>query len=100
MEQKKYKYEKYDYSKVDICKPKWSSCVWTVQLSDNINTYTNIAAERELTAALSTNIAQEIDRNILEYLTGTYTTATGPYYTPTYITNREDFSNVYSYGQV
>ncbi len=97
---KKFKYEIYDYSKVDICKPKWSSSVWTVQLSNSINTYTNIAAERELTATLSTQITQEIDRNILEYLTGTYTTTTGPYYTPTYITNREDFSNVYSYGQI
>ena len=63
----KFKYEVYDYSKIEICKPKKFQATVTVALSD--------VAERELTAILSQQVAAEIDRQILEYLRNTNETS-------------------------
>lgn len=94
----KFKYEKYDYSKVGICEAnKWSS-VYTVETLSDINAYNNIAAERELTRILRDQFAAEIDRSFLAALETAFTTTTttGPIYSPTYISNIPDFNNVYS----
>lgn len=56
----KFKYEIYDYSKIGIYKPKKVQTTINIALSE--------AAERELTAILSEQIAREIDRNIAEFL--------------------------------
>ncbi len=85
----KFKYEVYDYSKIEICKPKKFQATVTVALSD--------AAERELTAIFSEQIAREIDRSILTSLNLSHNSA-GPTFAPTYISNEEDFLNVYSNG--
>lgn len=99
----KFKYEKYDYSKVGICEAnKWSS-VYTVESLSNVTAFNNIDAEAELTAILSEQIAAEIDRNIATMLTTSFTTTTtttGPIYSATYLTNSTDFHNVYSNGRI
>ena len=98
----KFKYEKYDYSKVGICEAnKWSS-VYTVETLSDINAYNNIAAETELTRMLRDQIAAEIDRSILTALSTSFTTTTttGPIYSTTYLTNSTDFHNVYSNGRI
>lgn len=95
----KFKYEVYDYSKIDICKPKTYEIKWTTTLLNDINAYTNAAAESTLTATLSTQIAQEIDRSILASLTGIFS-STGPTFTPTYIRTRDDFITTYSNGTI
>ena len=94
----KFKYEKYDYSKVGICEAnKWSS-VYTVETLGDITAYNNVAAETELTRMLRDHIAAEIDRSILTAFTTT--TTTGPIYSATYLTNSTDFHNVYSNGRI
>ena len=61
-----YKYESYDYTKIGI------GIAFTkylnVSLSQDVSVFHNIAAEAELTAILSQQIAAEIDREILENL--------------------------------
>jgi hypothetical protein len=94
----KFKYQIYDYSKVDICKPKTYEIKWTTTLLNDINAYTNAAAESTLTATLSTQIAQEIDRSILASL-GTFS-STVPTFSPTYISTRDDFITTYNNGTV
>ena len=95
----KFKYEVYDYSKVGICKPKKLNPTWSVTLANDIREYTNTAVENTLTATLSTQIAQEIDRSILVSLTGTFS-STGPTFAPTYISTRDDFITTYSNGTI
>ena len=98
----KFKYEKYDYSKVGICEAnKWSS-VYTVETLSDITAFNNTAAEAELTAILSEQFAAEIDRSFLTTLSTLFTptTNTGPIYNPTYLTNSTDFHNVYSNGRI
>lgn len=56
----KFKYEVYDYSKIEICKPKKFQATVNIALSE--------VGEREFTAILSEQIAREIDRNIEEFL--------------------------------
>jgi len=90
----KYKFESYDYSKIEICKPKVCKVVWSTELANDITAFNNISVEGELTAILSEQIAVELDRSILTSLS----TYTGPIYTPTYVSNREDFLNVYNNG--
>lgn len=98
----KFKYEKYDYSKVGICETKKWSSVYTVETLSGINAYNNIAAETELTRMLRDQIAAEIDRSILTALSTSFTTTTttGPIYNATYLTNSTDFHNVYSNGRI
>ena len=64
----KFKYEKYDYTKIGIGVFKSLKSTWTVDLSKEVNFYFNNEAERELTAILSRQIAEEIDRGILASL--------------------------------
>ena len=71
----KFKYEKYDYTKIGIGVFKSLKTTWNVNLVYNFNSYTNIGAERELTAILSQQMAAEIDRQILEYLRNTNETS-------------------------
>ena len=61
---KKYKYEKYDYTKIGID----YFNILAADFSSNLIAVSNAVAERELTAILSEQIAAEIDRQILEYL--------------------------------
>lgn len=98
----KFKYEKYDYSKVGICETKKWSSVYTVETLSDINAFNNTAAEAELTRILRDQIAAEIDRNIATMLTTSFTTTTttGPIYNATYLTNSTDFHNVYSNGRI
>ncbi len=80
----KFKYEKYDYSKVGICETKKWSSVYTVE-----------TLEAELTRILSEQTANQVNMNILSNITGAFTTS-GPRYSATYISNSTDFNNVYS----
>ena len=64
----KFKYEKYDYTKIGIGVFKRFKSTWTVDLSKEINFYFNNDAERELTAIFSKQIAEEIDREILRQI--------------------------------
>lgn len=64
----KFKYEKYDYTKIGIGIFKRLKSTWTVDLARDIQAFHNVDAERELTAILSEQIAAEIDRQISEYL--------------------------------
>lgn len=64
----KFKYEKYDYTKIGIEIFKSLKATWPVDLARDIQAFHNVDAERELTAILSEQIAAEIDRQILEYL--------------------------------
>ena len=82
----KFKYEVYDYSNVEICKPKNLSATYTASVT---------TVERELTAILSEQIARDIDRSILASLNFSHN-STGPTFAPTYINNREDFLNFYN----
>ena len=88
----KYKFESYDYSKIEICKPKVCKVVWSTELANDITAFNNISVEDELTAILSEQIAREVDRVLLEMI------SRGPINTPTYVSNREDFLNVYNNG--
>lgn len=91
----KFKYEKYDYSKVGICETKKWPSVYTVETLSDINAFHNNSAEAELTRILSEQIANQVNMNILSNITGTFTTS-GPRYSATYISNIPDFNNVYS----
>lgn len=71
----KFKYEKYDYTKIGIGVFKSLKSTWDVNLVYDFNYYTNIGTERELTAILSQQVAAEIDRQILEYLRNTNETS-------------------------
>lgn len=86
----KYKFESYDYSKIEICKPKVCKVVWSTELANDITAYNNISVEGELTAILSEQIAREVDRVLLEMI------SRGPINTPTYISSREEFLNTYN----
>jgi len=70
----KFKYEVYDYSKIEICKPKKLQATVNIALSDS---------EREFTAIISEQIAREIDRLILTSLNLSLNS------------NEEDFLNAY-----
>lgn len=65
---RKFKYEKYDYTKIGIGIFKSLKATWSVDLARDIQAFHNVDAEMELTALLSQEIAAEIDRQILEYL--------------------------------
>ena len=65
---RKFKYEKYDYTKVGIGVFKRLKSTWTVDLVRDVQAFHNINAEMELTALLSQEIAAEIDRQILEMM--------------------------------
>ena len=65
---RKFKYEKYDYTKVGIGIFKKLKSTWTVDLVRDVQAFHNINAEMELTALLSQEIAAEIDRQILEMM--------------------------------
>ena len=68
----KFKYEKYDYTKIGIGIFKSLKTTWSVDLARDIQAFHNVDAEMELTAILSEQIAAEIDRQILEYLYPNY----------------------------
>ena len=68
----KFKYEKYDYTKIGIGILKSLKTTWSVDLARDIQAFHNVDAERELTAILSEQMAAEIDRQILEYLYPNY----------------------------
>lgn len=68
----KFKYEKYDYTKIGIGIFKSLKTTWNVDLARDIQAFHNVDAEMELTAFLSQEIAAEIDRQILEYLYPNY----------------------------
>lgn len=68
----KFKYEKYDYTKIGIGILKSLKTTWSVELVRDVSAFHNIDAERELTAILSEQMAAEIDRQILEYLYPNY----------------------------
>lgn len=68
----KFKYEKYDYTKIGIGVFKSLKTTWSVDLARDVQAFHNIDAERELTAILSEQIVAEIDRQILEYLYPNY----------------------------
>lgn len=68
----KFKYEKYDYTKIGIGIFKSLKTTWSVDLARDIQAFHNVDAEMELTALLSQEIAAEIDRQILEYLYPNY----------------------------
>ena len=95
----KFKYEKYDYSKVGICETKKWSSVYTVETLSDITAFNNTAAEAELTRILSEQIANQVDMSILSSMSGTYT-ITGPSLSPYYLGNSTDFHNVYSNGRI
>jgi hypothetical protein len=86
----KYKFESYDYSIIGI--NKHLKATWSYTTLSEIRAFHNIDAERELTSILDTQIAEEIDRSILASLSS----YTGPTYAPTYISNEEDFLNIYN----
>lgn len=85
----KYKFESYDYSVIGINKV--FKATWSTKTLSDIRAFHNIAAERELTAVLSEQIAREVDRSILS-------TYTGPIYAPTYFSNEKDFLSIYNNG--
>jgi len=64
----KFKYEKYDYTKIGI----GYFNILATDFSSNLIAVSNAVAERELTAILSEQVAAEIDRQILEYLRQNY----------------------------
>ena len=64
----KFKYEKYDYTKIGIGIFKRLKSTWAVDLARDVQAFHNIDAEAELTALLSQEIAAEIDRQILEMM--------------------------------
>ena len=68
----KFKYEKYDYTKIGIGIFKRLKATWHVDLARDIQAFHNVDAEMELTAILSEQLAAEIDRQILEYLYPNY----------------------------
>jgi len=84
----KYKYESYDYSVIGINKT--LKATWSKTTLDDIRAFHNIDAERELTAILSEQIVEEVDRAILQSF------SRGPVNVPTYISNEAEFFNVYS----
>ena len=86
----KFKYEKYDYTKIGIGIFKRLKSTWTVDLARDVQAFHNIDAERELTAILSEQIAAEVDRAIAQML------SRGPVNVPTYISNEAEFFNVYN----
>lgn len=82
----KYKFESYDYSAIGI--NKHLKATWSYTTLSEIRAFNNIDAERELTAILSEQIAREVFASLSSY--------TGPTYAPTYISNEEDFLNIYN----
>ena len=86
----KYKFESYDYSVIGI--NKYLKAVYSKSTLEDIRTFSNIAAEREFTAILSEQIAREVDRALLQMV------HRGQINTPTYISNEEDFLNIYNIG--
>ena len=84
----KYKFESYDYSVIGI--NKYLKAVYSKSTLGDIRAFSNIAAERELTAILSEQIAREVDRALLQMV------HRGSINTPTYISSREEFLNVYN----
>ena len=64
----KFKYEKYDYTKIGIGVFKRLKTTWSVDLARDVQAFHNIDAEAELTAILSQQIAAEIDRRFLEMI--------------------------------
>ena len=84
----KYKFESYDYSVIGI--NKYLKAVYSKSTLSDIRAFSNIDAERELTAILSEQIAREVDRVLLQMVNR------GPINTPTYISSREEFLNVYN----
>ena len=84
----KYKFESYDYSVIGI--NKYLKAVYSKSTLSDIRAFSNIDAERELTAILSEQIAREVDRVLLQMVNR------GPINTPTYISSREEFLNTYN----
>ena len=84
----KYKFESYDYSVIGI--NKYLKAVYSKSTLGDIRAFSNIAAERELTAILSEQIEREVDRALLQMV------HRGPINTPTYISSREEFLNTYN----
>ena len=84
----KYKFESYDYSVIGI--NKYLKAVYSKSTLSDIRAFSNAAAERELTAILSEQIAREVDRVLLQMVNR------GPINTPTYISSREEFLNTYN----
>lgn len=64
----KFKFERYDYTKIGIGIFKSLKTSWSVELAKDINVFNNVNMEDELAAILSEQIAAEIDRSILNLL--------------------------------